>query len=150
MESFGAASRFFHFEFFILKEDHAYLGKKNDYVGLEVNMRAPGGFIPDLINFANDFNIFDLWAEMIVSDSFKNENIKKYSSGFAGRWKQTEYAFSIKELKDKYSENILNIIELPELFKDAMGDEVIIARFTTEEEMMNFINIAQKHKEKMI
>lgn len=148
VKSFDTKCRFFHFEFFILKEDHTYLGKKGDYVGLEVNMRAPGGFIPDLINFANDFNIFDLWAEMIVSDTFSSEDTKKYSSGFAGRWKETEYAYTIEELKEKYDENILNIIELPDLFKDAMGDEVIIARFTTEKEMMEFIKLAQKHKEK--
>lgn len=48
VEAFDTRSRFFHFEFFRLNEDQA-VGKKGDIIGLEVNMRPPGGFLPDMI-----------------------------------------------------------------------------------------------------
>ena len=68
VEAFDTRSRFFHFEFFRLLEDQA-VGKKGDIIGLEVNMRPPGGFLPDMINYANDSNVYQLWADMIVHDT---------------------------------------------------------------------------------
>ena len=43
IKAFGAKSRFFHCEFFRLDADKPGLGKKGDYVALEVNMRPAGG-----------------------------------------------------------------------------------------------------------
>jgi hypothetical protein len=33
------------------------LGKVGDYAGLEVNMRPPGGYTPDMINFAHSADV---------------------------------------------------------------------------------------------
>ena len=46
IKAFGAKS--FHCEFFQLNEDKPGLGKKGDYVALEVNMRPAGGYTPDM------------------------------------------------------------------------------------------------------
>ena len=51
IKAFGAKSRFFHCEFFQLNEDKPGLGRKGDYVALEVNMRPAGGYTPDMINY---------------------------------------------------------------------------------------------------
>lgn len=50
VQAFDTRSRFFHFEFFRLREDREGLGAAGDILGLEVNMRPPGGFLPDMIN----------------------------------------------------------------------------------------------------
>ena len=50
VEAFDTRSRYFHFEFFRLDEDKPGLGKKGDLLGLEVNMRAPGAYMPDMLN----------------------------------------------------------------------------------------------------
>ena len=52
VEAFDTRSRYFHFEFFRLDEDKEGLGKKGDILGLEVNMRAPGAYMPDMLNWA--------------------------------------------------------------------------------------------------
>jgi hypothetical protein len=52
IKSFACNSRFFHCEFFILKEDKEGLGKKGDILGLEVNMRPAGGFTPEMYNYS--------------------------------------------------------------------------------------------------
>ena len=46
--SFGLASRFVHMEFFRLSHDRPGLGGAGDYVGLEVNVRPPGGSTPEI------------------------------------------------------------------------------------------------------
>ena len=51
VKAFDAKQKFFHFEFFRLGKDKEGLGKKGDLVGLEVNMRAPGAYIPDMMNY---------------------------------------------------------------------------------------------------
>ena len=56
VQTFDTNSRFFHCEFFRLLEDKPGLGNKGDIIGLEVNMRPPGGYTPDMMNFANDID----------------------------------------------------------------------------------------------
>ncbi len=77
MEEFDTRSRFFHFEFFRLDKDKEGLGKKGDIVGLEVNMRAPGAYMPDMINYTYDIDIYSAWADMLIYDkSFINVDVK--------------------------------------------------------------------------
>ena len=66
VKAFKTKARFFHFEFIRLKEDKDYLGKKGDLVGLEVNMRAPGAYIPEMMNFCYDVDVYTIWADMIL------------------------------------------------------------------------------------
>ena len=54
LKAFNVRSRFFHFEFFRLDEDKAGLGRRGDILGLEVNLRAPGGYIPDKMDYVLD------------------------------------------------------------------------------------------------
>ena len=50
IKAFDSNSRLFHLEFFRLKEAREGLGGVGDLVGLEVNMRPPGGYTPDMMN----------------------------------------------------------------------------------------------------
>lgn len=142
VQAFDTRSRFFHFEFFRLNEDQA-VGKKGDIIGLEVNMRPPGGFLPDMINYANDSNVYQLWADMIVNDTIHYTQVRKYSSGFIGRRDHLQYAHSTQDIKDTYKDNILMIRRLPKALAGAMGDEVIVARFPSEEEILSFFRYVQ-------
>ena len=64
-----------------LDEDQEGLGKRGDIIGLEVNMRAPGAYMPDMINFSYDSDVYTLWADMIIHDKcFMNLNQKYLSS----------------------------------------------------------------------
>lgn len=66
--AFPTQSRFFHCEFFRLTEDKEGLGKRGDLIGLEVNMRPPGGYTPDMMNYANDIDVYKIWANMVAYD----------------------------------------------------------------------------------
>lgn len=143
VEAFETISRFFHFEFFRLSEDQ-FVGKKGDIIGLEVNMRAPGGFLPDMINYACDSNVYQLWADMIVDDTIRLKQVRSYSSCFIGKRDTINYIHSNVEIQTKYQESILMINRLPEALASAMGDEIIVARFKSEKEILEFFHFVEK------
>lgn len=143
VHAFDTRSRFFHFEFFRLNEDQ-HIGKKGDIVGLEVNMRPPGGFLPDMINYANDSNVYQLWADIIVHDTIHHQQVRAYSSGFIGKRDTMKYAHSTADVQEKYKDSILMIRRLPKVLASAMGDEVIVARFRSEDEIRDFFKYVQE------
>ncbi|HTV69977.1 MAG TPA: ATP-grasp domain-containing protein, partial [Rhizobiaceae bacterium] len=59
LEAFETRERFFHIELFETIAD-----KK--IIALEVNMRPPGAWITDAMNFAYDTDVYKLWADMVV------------------------------------------------------------------------------------
>ena len=147
VDAFDTRSRFFHFEFFRLKEDKPGVACKGDIVGLEVNMRPPGGFLPDMINYANDSNVYQLWANMIVDDDIHYTQHRKYSSGFIGRRDSIQYLHSTDEIKGKYQDHILMDKRLPKALADGMGNQVIVARFKTEKEIQEFFTFCAQEVE---
>ena len=66
VKAFYTAGRCFHMEFFRLLEDKKGLGKKGDIVGLEVNLRTPGGYTPDMMNYANEIDVYSIYADMVT------------------------------------------------------------------------------------
>ena len=144
LKAFEVKNRFFHFEFFRLNSDCEGVGKKGDIVGLEVNMRPPGGFLPDLINYANDCNVYQLWADMMIKDCIEHQQVRKYSSGFCGRFDTQSYKYTSAQIKKMYPFNALMTKRLPKALAEGMGDEVITARFESEEKMLAFFDVCSE------
>ena len=124
VDAFGIRSRFIHFEFFRLLEDHAYLGKKGTIVSLEANLRPSGGFTPDMINYANSTDVYKDWADMITFDRLS-------SKGSAEKF----YCVSVGLRDDK----IVLRQRLPEVLAHGMGDNLYLAKFSDKKEMDEFI-----------
>ena len=138
VKSFGVKSRFVHFEFFRLKEDHEGLGKKGDVMALEVNMRPCGGFTPDMINFAYSTNVYKIWADMIAYDSSEMSVGEHQFCAFAGRRDGKNFRLSHEELMEKYGANMRMAERMPEALSGAMGNQMYVATFPTREEMDQF------------
>ena len=60
VKAFGIWNRFVHLEFFRLDSDREGLGRRGDFVALEVNMRPAGGYTPDMINFAHSTDVYKI------------------------------------------------------------------------------------------
>ena len=128
VKAFDTRSRYFHFEFFRLDEDQEGLGKRGDVIGLEVNMRAPGAYMPDMINFSYDSDVYTLWADMIIHDKcFMNLN-QKYLVAYIGRRNDFGYMYSDEQLRDWYKNEIVLDVDVPESLSAAMGDHVFMVR----------------------
>lgn len=141
IKAFPSNSRCFHCEFFVLKEDKEGLGKKGDILGLEVNMRTPGGITPDMMNYAADINIFDIYANMVCYDEARvDTTYKKYYCVYASRRKEHHYSTSLEDVKNRYAANIVTTFTNAPAIATAMGDYVLVARFENEEDIIPFVN----------
>ena len=141
VQSFDTNSRFFHCEFFRLLEDKKGLGNKGDIVGLEVNMRPPGGYTPDMMNFANDIDVYQVWANMVVYNEGRfDSNSRPYHCVYAARRDEHNYVYPYNEITEKYRSNIVMKERMPDVLSGAMGNDMITARFTTLDECFEFID----------
>ena len=148
LKAFNIKSRYFHLEFFRLTKEKKGLGKIGDIVALEVNMRPPGGYTPDMINFAQSFDTYQIYADIICYDKIVNVNMNhpKYYCVYFGRRDRLEYKYSYEDIKKVYP-----FIQMHERMSDAlssaMGNEFYIARFEYIDDMEKFKEMVSKKKD---
>ena len=129
VKAFGIKSRFVHLEFFQLDRDREGLGKKGDYVGLEVNMRPPGGYTPDMMNFAHSTDVFQIWADMVAFDQRRKGEGEQYFCAYASRRDGKQYKHSHQEIWDCYGSAICMAERVPDALSDDLGNMAYMARF---------------------
>ncbi len=146
IKAFGAKSRFFHCEFFQLNEDKPGLGKKGDYVALEVNMRPAGGYTPDMINFANSVDCYQIWADMVCYDEVRNLDLDgpKFYCVYASRRDCHTYKHSHEQIMARYGSRMKMCDELPPALRLDMGDRMYTANLRTNAERDAFIRYVQE------
>ena len=147
IKAFGVKQRFFHLEFFRLKETIKGLGKKGEVVPLETNMRPAGGYTPDLINFANSSNVYQIYADIMMFDENRQKDeFEHYYAPVASRREGFEYLHSDEELLEHYKNNICNHGRYAPIFADAMGDRYFMAKFKSLEEVEQFRDYSEARK----
>lgn len=146
IKAFGAKSRFFHCEFFQLNEDKPGLGKKGDYVALEVNMRPAGGYTPDMINYANSADCYQIWADMVCYDEVRNLELDapKYYCVYAGRRDCHTYKHSNEQIMARYGNRMKMHERIPEALRLDMGDEMYTVTVRSSVERDAFIRYVQE------
>lgn len=164
IRAYGARSRFVHLEFFRLAFDHPELGHKDDFVGLEINMRPGGGYMPEMMNYAQDIDVFKIWAEMIcgrmAEESSEAEcgadNAAEKDNGtasaaarttvFVGRRDDISYAHSHDEVMSRFRSQICMTERVPDILSDATCNQAYIARFDTPETMHEYLEFIMARK----
>ena len=139
LQAFRVKARFFHTEYFRLNANKEGLGKKGDLIGLEVNMRPPGGYTTDMMNFANNINVYDIYARMCMYNEVDYTTSRPYHCVYCGRRFSEHYAHSPADIFRKYGQNLCMNERMPSILGTAMGDEAFIARFKTMDEVKDFI-----------
>lgn len=138
IKAFDIRGRFFHTEYFRLSEDKPGLGKKGGLVGLEVNMRPPGGYTPDMMNFANDINVYSIYANMAMFNHGIYETTRPYYCVYVGKRDGLDYKNSDAAIYAKYGSNICMHERMPDILGKAMGNDMFIARFRDKKSMNEF------------
>lgn len=148
LKAFGAVSRFFHLEFFRLTADKKGLGKAGDIVALEVNMRPAGGFTPDMLNFSQSADVYQLWADMVAFDEARHIYDGPHSyCVYAGRRDECDYVLGMDQLETRYAANGRIFTRMPDALSGAMGNQVAICCFDTEDEVFAFLQAAFAEKQ---
>ncbi|MCR5841052.1 MAG: Type 1 glutamine amidotransferase-like domain-containing protein [Bacteroidales bacterium] len=138
VKAFDIKSRFVHLEFFQLDRDREGLGKKGDYVGLEVNMRPPGGYTPDMMDFAHSTDVFQIWADMVVYDEARKLQGEQYYCAYAARRDCYTYKHSHEEIMARYGADICMAERVPQALSDDLCDMAYIARFKERKDIDHF------------
>lgn len=139
VKAFNLRERFFHFEFFRVRET-------GEWMALELNARAPGGLTVDMWNYANDFDIFKEYANVVKFNRFEADIKRSYYCAYISRKSGNYYRHSLEEVRDKFGAQIIGVEQVPGVFAKIMGDLGIIARVETMAgllEMTHFIHQKQ-------
>lgn len=139
VDAFKIRERFFHFEFFRVK-------KTGELMPLEINCRPPGGLTIDMWNYANDFDIFNEYAHIVRENRFYAPVSRAWNVVYISRKAAKNYQHSVAEVCDRYAQNIISVQSVPGVFAKVMGEEGILARSHSLEEMLEIAKFAQaKH-----
>ena len=139
VKAFGVKKRFFHLEFFRLNKAVKNLGKKGDIVALETNMRPAGGFTPDLINFSQSVNCYQIWADVMAFDENREDmSMTKYFAACASRRNGVWYVHSDSEILMKYRDQLSAEGYYPYILSGAMGDRFFMAKLNNLKEIEEF------------
>lgn len=144
---FGAFNRFVHLEFFRLTKPKKGLGEIGDFVALEVNMRPAGGYTPDMMNYAHDVDVYQIWADMVTKGRrVTPKPEKEYFCAYASRKDGKEYVHTHEEILDRYGEAMMMCERMPEMMVRTMGNQMYTVKLETEEEVFDFIRFVHKQK----
>lgn len=140
IKAFKPRNRFFHLEFFRLRNDKEGLGKKNDLVGLEVNMRPPGGYTTDMMNYSKDIDVYSIYADILQNNHSDYKILNNYYCIHIGRRDNLDYLHDADSINEEYEDNLLMYGEMPVVLSDALGNEYFVLRFDNMFDMVNCIN----------
>ncbi|MFA7100307.1 MAG: carbamoylphosphate synthase large subunit [Bacilli bacterium] len=139
LKAFDARYRYFHLEFFRMSKVKKGLGKKGDIIGLEANMRCPGGYTPDMINFAHSVDTYSIYAQSLINDKVEvQQNGLNYYCVYGARRNGAEYVMSSAEIMNKYANELVMHDYMPTILAFAMGDEFFVVKTTSYQKLCEF------------
>jgi len=136
VKTYKLKERFFHFEFFRSEQDGRILG-------LEVNIRPPGGLTTDMFNYANELDIYKEWANVIVHNRFSTTYHRPYHCCYISRKFNKKYAHSHTEILEKYGDQILHHDSISGIFSAALGNYGYLTRSADLDEIVNIAEYIQ-------
>ncbi|MDH2998439.1 carboxylate--amine ligase [Pasteurellaceae bacterium LFhippo2] len=136
VNAFKVRERFFHFEFFRVK-------KTGELMPLEINCRPPGGLTIDMWNYANDFDVFREYANIVQDNKFYTDIQHPWNVVYISRKANQNYVNSLDAVCEKFAGNIISVQTVPGVFAKIMGEHGILARTETIEQMREIVQFAQ-------
>ena len=140
VKAFNIKSRFVHLEYFQLDRDREGLGKKGDYVGLEVNMRPPGVYTPDMMNYAHQTDVFQIWADMVAFDEARKPLGEDAYCAYAARRDGKAYRHSHEEIWQRYGDAICFAGRVPDALSDDLGNFCYMTRLQDKKDIQAFFD----------
>lgn len=137
LAAFALRQRFFHLEFFARPD--------GSYVALEMNVRPPGGFTTDMMNYACDFDVYALWAAVMLGDSLEPFSYeRRFHTAHAGRRHERAYAHSPEALRGQLGDTLVLVQPIPDAFASTMGNTMYLLRHRRLEPLLDAIRAVQQ------
>jgi hypothetical protein len=136
VEALGLRERWFHLEFFRMDD--------GSYVALEANLRPPGAFLTDMMNYACDIDVYSLWARLLTGEDLRNfRYTPKYHVCHISRRTGHSYRHGHSEVVNRLGAALLQHRELPSVFTSALGDEMYLTRHPELDAMREAVRFVQ-------
>lgn len=132
VSAFKLRERFFHIEFFRLDDDR--------WVVLEVNMRPPGGLTMDMFNFANDVDLYQEWANVVVGRDFTTDYSRPYHCAYVGRKRGLSHRRSHDDVLRVYRDLIVYHGPMSDVLSPALGNYAYLLRSPNIETLQHAID----------
>ncbi len=136
LKAFDVRERFFHLEFFRRAD--------GSLVGLEVNMRPPGGLTTDMFNYANDFDIYREWARVVTQNNFGADWNRPYHVAYVGRKESKSYRYTHSEILKMFENKIASHESISGVFAPALGNYGYLLRTPDLEELLHIATVIQE------
>ena len=92
-----------------------------------------------MINFANDFDLYDAYAKMMKGEKPKYDpNHRPYFCMYVCRRDHMNYLHSHEEIMERYHDVIKMAERMPEVLSGAMGNQMYTAIFSDFEDAKEF------------
>jgi hypothetical protein len=118
--AFGIRERFLHAEFF--------RSAAGAYRLLGVNVRPPGLYSLDLMNWSCDVDLYDTWAALIAGQYPVLEYQRRYHTAHVGRRRRLRYDLDDRAVRARLGDRLLLERDVPPAFAPAMGDHCFLFR----------------------
>jgi carbamoylphosphate synthase large subunit len=115
LRAFDVRERFFHIELFQTTKD-------GRIIALEVNMRPPGAWMTDAMNYSYDTDVYGIWADMVVKDEAGGPYQGRYFTAYASRKDRIAYRNDHAAVLAAHGELILHHQPIEKVFSKAMGN----------------------------
>ena len=137
LAAFALRQRFFHLEFFARPD--------GPYIALEMNVRPPGGFTTDMMNFACEFDVYALWAAVMLGDSLEDFSYERmFHTAHAGRRDERAYEHSPEALPGQLGDTLVRVNPIPDAFAVTMGNTAYLLRHRRLEPLLDAIRRVQQ------
>ncbi|MBU8895872.1 ATP-grasp domain-containing protein [Corallococcus sp. M34] len=126
--AFGLRERWFHLEFFRLPDGR--------FVALEANLRPPGGFMTDMMNYTCDIDVYRLWARVVTGDPVGDfRYTPRFHVCHSARRAERKYLHSHAQIVEHLGRELLLHRELPAVYHSLLGNEMYLTRHADLEAM---------------
>ncbi len=98
-------------------------------------MRAPGAYMPDMINFSYDSDVYTVWADMVIYDKCYLDLKQQYLVAYIGRRDGFSYLHDNNQLRNQFKNDIVLDVDVPEVLSAAMGNHVFMVRSDNQEHL---------------
>jgi biotin carboxylase len=138
-KAFNVREKFFHFEFFRMKDGRL--------LGLEVNIRPPGGLTTDMFNYANDIDVYRQWANVVLNNKFTAEYSRKYHCVYIGRKANRNYRYSHQQIAENFENYIVEYQKISPIFSRVLGSYGYIARSEKLDDIFEIVDFILKEED---
>lgn len=136
LAAFALRQRFFHLEFFARPD--------GSYVALEMNVRPPGGFTTDMMNQACDFDVYALWAAVMLGEDLSGFVYeRKFHTAHAGRRDERHYKLAHDALVRELGGTLVLVNPVPAAFSVTMGNTMYLLRHRQLQPLLDAIRSVQ-------